>query len=128
MHINWSHYLALNESSILDFSQHVLLVFVDALPVPMPFHTSLENKLKRSQSTLKDIEEKPVSLELADGALISMVQLKTAQSVFEQQTLLRQALKPLLAERRASHRFRCKVGRICRASECSEFTCLKARR
>ncbi|KQT34164.1 leucyl aminopeptidase family protein [Methylophilus sp. Leaf414] len=99
MHINWSHYLALNESSILDFSQHVLLVFVDALPATMPFHTSLENKLKRSQSTLKDIEEKPVSLELADGALISMVQLKTAQSVFEQQTLLRQALKPLLAER-----------------------------
>jgi leucyl aminopeptidase len=99
MHINWSHNLALNESSILDFSQHVLLVFVDVLPATMPFQPSLENKLKRSQSTLKDIEDKPVSLELADGALISMVQLKTTQSVFEQQTLLRQALKPLLAER-----------------------------
>jgi leucyl aminopeptidase len=99
MHINWSHNLALNESSILDFSQHVLLVFVDVLPATMPFQPSLENKLKRSQSTLKDIEDKPVYLELADGALISMVQLKTAQSVFEQQTLLRQALKPLLAER-----------------------------
>lgn len=99
MHINWSHKLALNESSILDFSQHVLLVFVDVLPATMPFQPSLENKLKRSQSTLKDIEDKPVYLELADGALISMVQLKTAQSVFEQQTLLRQALKPLLAER-----------------------------
>ncbi|MFD1123733.1 M17 family metallopeptidase [Methylophilus flavus] len=99
MQINWSHHLALDESSVLDFSQHVLLVFVDELPVPIPFHSALENKLKRSQATLKDIGDKPVSLELADGALISVVQLKSAQSVFEQQTLLRQALKPLLAER-----------------------------
>jgi leucyl aminopeptidase len=99
MHINWSHHLALNESAMLDFSQHVLLVFVDKLPVHMPFHTALENKLKRSQATLKEIGDKPVTLELVDGALISMVQLKSAQSVFEQQTLLRQALKLLLAER-----------------------------
>jgi leucyl aminopeptidase len=99
MQINWSHHLALDESSILDFSQHVLLVFVDELPVPIPFQSALENKLKRSQATLKDIGDKPVSLELTDGALISVVQLKSVQSVFEQQTLLRQALKPLLAER-----------------------------
>lgn len=101
MQINWSKYLAFNELSILDFSQHVLLVFVDALPAPMPFQTALENKLKRSQATLKDIADKPVSLELADGSLLSLVQLKSTQSVFEQQTLLRQALKPLLAERPA---------------------------
>lgn len=99
MPINWSHHSAINESAMLEFSQHVLLVFVDTLPASMPFQTALENKLKRSQSTIKDIADKPVSLELADGTLVSLVQLKSSQSVFEQQTLLRQAVKPLLGER-----------------------------
>ncbi len=101
MQINWSQYLAFNESSILDSSQHVLLVFADTLPTSMPFQPALEKKLKRSHATLKDMADKPVSLELANGTLLSLVQLKSTQSVFEQQTLLRQALKPLLAERPA---------------------------
>jgi leucyl aminopeptidase len=84
---------------MLEFSQHVLLVFVDTLPASMPFQTALENKLKRSQSTMKEFADKPVSLELADGTLVSLVQLQSTQSVFEQQTLLRQAVKPLLGER-----------------------------
>ena len=101
MQINWSHHSALEESAILAFSQHVLLVFVDALPASMPFQTALENKLKRSQSALKDIADKPVTVELSNGALVSLVQLKSTQSVFELQTLLRQAVKPLTDERPA---------------------------
>lgn len=99
MLINWSHHLELNESSMLAFSQHLLLVFVDALPDVMPFQVVLGNKLKRSQSTLKEIADKPISLELADGSLVSFVQVKSTQSVFEQQTLLRKAVKALLDER-----------------------------
>ena len=99
MPINWTHYPALNELSLLDFSQHLLLVFVDDLPDDMPFQTALENRLKRSQRTLKEIAGKPLILELAEGALVSVIQLASTQSVFEQQELLRQAVKPLLQER-----------------------------
>ncbi|SDK38415.1 leucyl aminopeptidase [Methylophilus rhizosphaerae] len=99
MPINWTHYPELNTSSMLDFSQHVLLVFVDALPAAIPFQSILENRLKRSQRTLQDIAGKPLTLELVEGALVSIIQLKNSQSAFEQQALLRQAVKPLLEER-----------------------------
>jgi leucyl aminopeptidase len=99
MTINWTHHLAINETAMLDFSQHLLLVFVDTVPESMPFQLALAHKLKRSQQSWADMAEKPVSLELANGALVSAVQINTALSVFEQLTLLRQAVKPLLAER-----------------------------
>jgi leucyl aminopeptidase len=99
MPINWTHHFEINETAMLDFSQHLLLVFVDTVPETMPFQLALAHKLKRSQQSLADMAEKPVSLELANGALVSAVQINTALSVFEQLTLLRQAVKPLLAER-----------------------------
>lgn len=99
MAIDWTHDSAINETAMLDFSQHLLLVFVDTLPETMPFQPALVHKLKRSRQSLADLAEKPVSLELANGALVSAVQINTALSVFEQLTLLRQAVKPLLAER-----------------------------
>ncbi|MGQ2964378.1 M17 family metallopeptidase [Methylophilus sp.] len=99
MPINWTQDFEINETAMLDFSQHLLLVFVDALPETMPFQLAITHKLKRSQQSLADMAKKPVSLELANGALVSAVQIATALSVFEQQTLLRQAVQPLLAER-----------------------------
>jgi leucyl aminopeptidase len=99
MAIHWTHDSAINETAMLDFSQHLLLVFVDTLPETMPFQQALAHKLKRSRQLLADLAEKPVSLELANGALLSAVQINTALSVFEQLTLLRQAVKPLLTER-----------------------------
>ncbi|MGP1717734.1 MAG: M17 family metallopeptidase [Methylophilus sp.] len=99
MTINWTHHSEINESAMLDFSQHLLLVFVDALPENIPFQQTLDHKLKRSQRSLQDIAEKPLTLELANGVLASAVQIKTTQSVFEQLTLLRQAVKTLLDER-----------------------------
>jgi leucyl aminopeptidase len=99
MAIHWTHDSAINETAMLDFSQHLLLVFVDKLPVTMPFQEALAHKLTRSRQSVADMAEKPVSLELANGALVSAVQISTALSVFAQLTLLRQAVKPLLAER-----------------------------
>ncbi|MEZ0288120.1 MAG: leucyl aminopeptidase family protein [Methylophilus sp.] len=99
MPINWTHHSAISESALLDFSQHLLLVFVDAVPETLPFQQALDHKLKRSQRALKDLAEKPLALDLANGALVSAVQVNTATSVFEQLTLLRQAFKPLLDER-----------------------------
>jgi leucyl aminopeptidase len=99
MQINWTHHSAITESDLLNFSQHLLLVFVDALPETIPFQPAVEQKLKRSQQSRQAIAEKRLTLELANGVFASLVQVKTTQSVFEQQTLLRQAVKPLLEER-----------------------------
>lgn len=99
MPINWTYHSAINESALLDFSQHLLLVFVDTLPESILFQPAVAQKLKRSQRSLQDIADKPLTCELADGALACLVQIKRSQSVFEQLTLLRQAVKPLLDER-----------------------------
>jgi leucyl aminopeptidase len=99
MQINFTHHAETNESLLLSFAQHVLLVLLDDLPAEMPFQSALEQKLKRSQRKLSELGDKPVTLELANGALVSLLQLKSKQSAFEQQTQLRKAVQPLLDER-----------------------------
>ncbi|EEF27438.1 conserved hypothetical protein [Ricinus communis] len=48
--------------------------------------------------TVVDLKDKPLTLELADGALVSLCQLDATAPTFTMATALRAAVKPLLAE------------------------------
>jgi leucyl aminopeptidase len=82
---------------------HLLLVLpqaksLAALP-PLPFLDVLEATLHRRRKKVGDLSKAPLSADLPQGGLASWVMLDTARSPFEQQTALRKALQPLLAEK-----------------------------
>ncbi len=64
----------------------------------LPLHGVLEKALARRRKKPADLAKAAVSAETADGTLVLWVTPDPKQSVFEQHTLLRKALAPLLAE------------------------------
>lgn len=82
---------------------HLLLVLpqvksLAALP-PLPFLDVLGAALRRRRKKVAELSKAPLSADLPQGGLASWVMLDAAQSPFEQQTALRKALQPLLAEK-----------------------------
>lgn len=82
---------------------HLLLVLpqaksLAALP-PLPFLDVLGAALRRRRKKAAELSKAPLSADLPQGGLASWVMLDAAQSPFEQQTVLRKALQPLLAEK-----------------------------
>jgi leucyl aminopeptidase len=67
--------------------------------VDIPFSDALEAALKRRHKKPDELAKSPIATDLAHGALSSWVALDPAQSAFEQQTAMRKALQPLLAEK-----------------------------
>ena len=82
----------------LSSAKHHLLVLDGATESGFVFADALHAKLARSQSALKDLAKAPVTLDLADGDVLSAVVLKADLSQFQRHTLLRKAVKPLLDE------------------------------
>jgi leucyl aminopeptidase len=64
----------------------------------VPFFDALEAALARRGKKLAELAKSPVTTDLAHGALASWVIDDPGRTLFERQTLIRQALKPLLAE------------------------------
>ena len=98
MRIEWSQNSEVNSTLLSAFSKHVLVVFEEVLFSSLPFYEVLTSKLQRAGLTAEDLKQKPVTLEMAEGTLISVCQLEAKASTFAMSTLLRAAVKPLLAE------------------------------
>lgn len=98
MRIEWSQNSEVNSTLLSAFSKHVLVVFEEALLSSLPFYEVLTSKLQRAGLTTEDLKQKPVTLEMAEGTLISVCQLEAKASTFTMNTLLRAAVKPLLSE------------------------------
>ncbi len=60
---------------------------------------ALTAALSRRKKKVADLAKSPIVVQLEDGTLTSWVMFDPAQSVFEQQTLLRKGLQPLLVEK-----------------------------
>jgi leucyl aminopeptidase len=79
--------------------RHLLVV----LPVGKDWHDAPEHSLvltalKRQRKSPESLGKQPLTIELPGGCLATWLRLDDGKSVFEQQTLLRKALKPLLDE------------------------------
>lgn len=98
MRIEWSQTSEVNSSLLSGYARHILVVFEEKLLSSVPFVDGLASRLQRAGMTLADLKDKPVTLELADGALVSLCQLDATAPTFTLATALRAAVKPLLAE------------------------------
>jgi len=79
--------------------RHLLVVAPSGTALSaLPLHGVLEKALARRRKKVAELAKSPVSAETADGTLVLWVTPDPKQSVFEQHTLLRKALAPLLAE------------------------------
>lgn len=83
-------------------ASHILVVLPKLEKIPKKFDITgeepLQKLLLRREMQLTDLSETPVSANLEKGELCAWVMIDTSQSVFDQQTCMRKALKLLLSE------------------------------
>ncbi|MBI1965228.1 MAG: leucyl aminopeptidase family protein [Betaproteobacteria bacterium] len=84
-------------------AKHVLLVLPKAARLEairgLPCAETLAAALRRRKKKPEDLAKSPIATDLPQGALASWTMLDGTKSVFEQQTQLRKALQPALAEK-----------------------------
>ena len=98
MSLKLTQYAAIGSEKSLNSEKHHLFVLGSVDENNIPFSEVLQNKLKRSKAAFKDLHKTPLSVDLPNGGLASYVILAANLSIFQKHTLLRKALKPLLAE------------------------------
>ena len=77
---------------------HFLFVLNDATLKTFPFIKELDKKLKRIHKKIASLAKEPVTIETQDGRLLSFVILDKKINTFQRHTLIRKAIKPLIAE------------------------------
>jgi leucyl aminopeptidase len=77
---------------------HLLCVLSDATLKTFPFIKELDRKLKRAHKKMASLSKESVTIEVQDGGLLSFVILDQKMNTFQRHTLIRKALKPLIAE------------------------------
>ncbi|MFZ9341916.1 MAG: M17 family metallopeptidase [Candidatus Methylopumilus sp.] len=77
---------------------HSLFVLNDATLKTFPFIKELDKKLKRIHKKIASLAKEPVTIETQDGRLLSFVILDKKINTFQRHTLIRKAIKPLIAE------------------------------
>jgi leucyl aminopeptidase len=86
-----------SEKSLKD-SQHMLFILSNIDDKNIPFIDTLETKLKRSKCEFKDLNKTPLAVDLPNGGIASYVILDSKLTMFQRHTLLRTAIKPIIAE------------------------------
>jgi leucyl aminopeptidase len=77
---------------------HLLLVLDDVATKASPYLKELNQKLKRTHKKMANLAKEPVTIELGNGRVLSFVVLDKKNNTFQRHTLIRKALKPLIAE------------------------------
>lgn len=131
MRIEWSQTSEVSSTLLSAYAKHVLVVFEEKFFSSLPFADALALKLQRAGLTAADLKDKPVTLELADGTLVSLCQVEATASAFGVTTLLRTAIKPLLSEHPARialailSKKTCgltrQIGSLCHPGECTSL-------
>ena len=98
MSLKLTQYAAISTEKSLSSEKHILFVLSEKSKEAVLFAETLENKLKRSKCEFKDLNKKPITVELPNGGLASFVMLAEKLTMFQKHTLLRTAVKPLLDE------------------------------
>ena len=98
MSLKLSQFAELSSEKSLSSQNHIIYVVAESYKAALPFQSSIDAKLKRTQGKLEDAKKSPVLVELPNGGLLSMVILGDKLSTFQQHALLCKAIKPLLDE------------------------------
>lgn len=98
MSVKLTQNAAINNENLLTSAKHLLLVLTEKDEESLPFAELLQSKLKRTKSELKDLSKSPTTVDLPEGGVASFVILSEKLNIFQQHTLLRKAVKPLLDE------------------------------
>ena len=98
MSLKLSQFAELGSEKSLSSHKHTLFVVAESYKTPLPFQANIDAKLKRSQIEIKDLLKTPLMAELPNGGILSVVVLSDKLTMFQQHTLLRKAVKPLLDE------------------------------
>lgn len=98
MSLRLSQFAEFGSEKLLSSHKHVLFVVAENYKTALPFQSNIDAKLKRSQTEVKDLAKTPLIVELSNGGMLSVVILADKLTVFQQHTLLRKAVKPLLDE------------------------------
>ena len=77
---------------------HHLFMLNDTTLKTFPFIKELDKKLKRTHKKIASLAKEPVTIEIQDGRLLSFVILDKKINTFQRHTLIRKAIKPLIAE------------------------------
>ena len=77
---------------------HLLFALSDVALKTFPFIKELDRKLKRTHKKIASLAKEPVTIEVQDGRLLSFVILDKKINTFQRHTLIRKAIKPLIAE------------------------------
>ena len=98
MSLKLSQHAEIGSEKSLSSQNHIIFVVAESYKSALPFQSNIDAKLKRTQAKLEDAKKSPVLVELPNGGLLSVVILTDKLSTFQQHTLLRKAVKPLLDE------------------------------
>lgn len=90
---------AIPHEKSLSSDKHLLFVLSDAQDILPFFSQKLAVKLARVKKTLKDLSSAPISFELDNGGIASVVVAEQSCSAFERHVLIRKAALLLLDER-----------------------------
>ncbi len=98
MSLKLSQFAQISDEKVLTSQKHSLFIFSEQLQNAPIFSELLQNKLQRSHADFKSLAKTPITLDLPNGGIGAFVILSATLSVFQQHSLLRKALKPVLAE------------------------------
>lgn len=98
MSLKLSQYSSIGDEKTLSTHKHTLFVLSEALDKSIPFYTQLQIKIERTHGEYKDLAKTPITLDLPHAGIASFVILEDKLNTFQRHTLLRKALKPLIAE------------------------------
>lgn len=98
MSIKLQQNASIADENSLKSHQHTLVVLSEMEEENLPFHQILKTKLNRSKSEFKDLNKSPITIDLPNGGVMSVVILAKKLDMFQRHSLLCKATKLLLAE------------------------------
>lgn len=98
MAVKLAQYAGISIEKLLNSAKHILFVLAENAEEQHIFSEVLQTKLKRTNSEYKDLNKTPLTVDLADGGVVSFIALNNKLNMFQRHALLRKAVKPLLDE------------------------------
>ena len=89
---------AIFDEKSLSSEKHILFVLSNANESAIPFYDALMIKLNRTKKTFSELAKAPVTFDLPNGGIASVVIVDVFHQAFARHSLLRKAIMPLLEE------------------------------
>ena len=102
MALKLTQYATIGNENALSSTKHLLLVLDENTSNNFPYADIVNSKLARINGEFKDLNKTPITIDLPNGGVASVLIIAKNLTMFQQHTLLRKAVKPLLDEQASS--------------------------